>query len=166
MSKRVMWLAEYVWANLGRCSLCARKAFLSAVAACIITVVINATLEQSIWLLMSTVCACLLTSLWIAHILAFTIKSSTGRSATENVNPARRAVLSVFVKTAAAAAFASALPTLSYAQTGHDCAGIGKCPVGAPYCCAKSCGLGRTAYACCASANCLSSAAGSCVVPC
>jgi hypothetical protein len=164
----IMRLARYVWANLGRCPLCTRKAFLATLAAWIITIGASITVKPSIWLSISTICALLLTMLWMAHIVAFSLKSSSAsKFTTADFDPARREIFSIFAKTAVTAAFASALPTISYAQgRGQNCAGIGKCPDGAPYCCSKPCGFGRTAHACCAAANCTSIPQGACIVPC
>ena len=159
MSRTEKWVAEYLWANLGHCSLCTRKAFLSAAAAWIVTVVLSATLEQSVWLPMSEICAGLLTALWLAHILAFAIKSSRSRLVRENFNSERRAVFLVFAKIAAIAVLASAVPSLSYAQS---CGVIGACPSGTT-CCSKNCPSGKTANACCK--NCYATD-GSCIVPC
>ena len=116
MPKWFLWLPRYVWANLGRCPLCTRKAFVAAAAAWG-AVLLSATFDaHSIACDIATFLAIGLSVLWAAHIAAFATKLVGQDRQRDTFNPSRRAVFSIFVRTAITAAAASAAPGLAFAQ--------------------------------------------------
>ena len=127
-------VGSFIWAHLGHCSLCTRKAFLVAAGAWAASAILAFTADWPQALAFAEAIAGGLTALWIAHLLAFAGKAS-GRAreiGPELANPSRRAFLSIFAKTLAFAVVASTVPRLALATANpsNDAAPQGWTPIG------------------------------------
>jgi hypothetical protein len=117
MPKALARVGSFIWAHLGHCSLCTRKAFLTAVSAWAASAILAFGADWPHALTFAEAIAAGLTGLWIAHLLAFAGKAS-GRARNirpELADPSRRAFLPVFAKTLAFAVVASTVPRLAFA---------------------------------------------------
>jgi hypothetical protein len=135
-------IGAILWANIGHCPTCTRKAFVSAVLTWTGTAVLAALDQWPNALLIALLGAVGLTLLWFVHVVVFAIKTASARRKPGNVGPtdmARRASLSIFAKAIAAAAAVSAVPSLANAQNCpcgvcNDCRGGYFCA-----CCNRAC---------------------------
>ena len=116
-----MTLFAFVSSKLGYCAKCVRKAFVIAAAFWVLA--IAALFCGTTAALATTLTfAIALTALWLAHIVAYSKRSS----APERTNLARRAFWGGFAKTLAAVALASAMPRTALADSA--CGGFsGEC---------------------------------------
>jgi hypothetical protein len=144
-----------IWANLGHCHICTRKAFLAAVTAWGLLGVVSAVAPQPIWLPIISISAGALTLLWIAHILAFARKFSLGIDRkSEAFREERRAVFPIFARAAASAVALSVAPRLAFAQAGQCGPNpLNRCSQG-QLCCSRQQPDGRVIYACCSWQSC------------
>lgn len=111
-------LAASLWKNLGYCSNCIRKAFLTAASAWGLALLI-ALSDWSNLLPVAVFGAVGLTMLWIAHLVGFarkvTVATVSGK--VNMATPSRRAVLPLFARALAFAAFASAMSRQAFADS-------------------------------------------------
>ena len=114
MLKMLQQLPSYLWANLGHCPICTRKAFLTAAGAWMVMALSVGLGEPSWFVSLLETGAVGLTTLWVAHLAAFAKKSEVVTRG-EGPDLARRAVVPTFARTLAAAALASTLPRLALA---------------------------------------------------
>jgi hypothetical protein len=110
-------ISSYVWASLGHCSLCARKAFIAAASAWIMLLLVVVILGNSQLLVLSEIAAVGLSVLWLAHLIAFASKVSNRKSGDDVHNLGRRAAFPMFAQTLAFAAVVSAAPRLVQAAS-------------------------------------------------
>jgi len=147
---KIQELAAFIWSNLGYCPNCMRKAFLTALIAWGMVVII-ALLHWSVLVPVAIISAVGLTTLWVAHLVAFdgkaTVAVEISKSNTEYLS--RRTLLPIFVRALAFAAFASSMSRSAFAESpcgGWDNLPCGRCQrrntVSSPceYC--HSCGSG------------------------
>jgi hypothetical protein len=136
MTKAVRQVLAFFWGSLGHCSVCIRKAFLTAAAAWSLTGLIAGS-ELSPVFLPAVVGAVGLTALWVAHLLVFAGRFSQRERkpdrAIQSANAAvearsRRVVLSLFSRALIFGALVSAAPRQAnarYARSGgcgrEDC---------------------------------------------
>jgi hypothetical protein len=136
-------LMSFLWDKLGNCSICIRKAFQAAAAGWSLTLVF-ALLGWSQLVVLTTLGAITLTTLWLAHLLVHARKviivaespdiirsvlPVPGGQSVETVS--RRAMLPLFVRALCAAAVMSATPAFAQQCT----AGTGSCEQdGCPRC--------------------------------
>ena len=114
MLKMLQQLPSYLWANLGHCPICTRKAFLTAAGAWM-AMALSAGLGEPSWFVsLLETGAVGLTALWVAHLAAFAKRAEV---VTRGAGPdlVRRAVIPTFARTLAAAAIASTLPRVALA---------------------------------------------------
>lgn len=116
----------YIQRNLGRCSYCMRKAFRVSIVGWAATMLIAVANGPSRLLNVAAAGAILLTALWLAHLAVFAGRATTGtggsrvtshNQSSERMTVTRRAALPVFARALGFAALASAVPTLTPAQT-------------------------------------------------
>ncbi len=135
-------LTAVIGANVGHCFLCMRKAFLTALGAWGTVLSISALGDPFGILSLIEIVAVALTVLWAAHIVVFARRSSTPPVSPKVAQPdlSRRVSLSMFGKMLAAAAAASAIPSLASAQN-CSCGVCYRCD-GSSYCscCDSYCG--------------------------
>ena len=131
--------------KLGRCALCMRAAFLSAVAGIAAAIAASLLLPSSLALL-SMALAIGFVVLWLAHLAAYATRA-TRHSPPSEAAPqhSRRQALAVFARAFMFVAVASAAPLLlrgaALAQSG--------CPATAPYLCGSDwCCSGPAYYFC------------------
>lgn len=111
------------WGYLGFCPVCRRQAFLAALASWVITTVAFSMYGTNAFVLMLGGLSVFPTSLWLLHLFAFAKKTIDHEGSAEP-NLDRRAVMPLFLKLLAAAAFASALPSAANAT---QCGGTKDC---------------------------------------
>lgn len=111
MFKTLKRSTAFLWGNLGHCPNCVRKAFLAAASAWCLALLIAMAKWPNI-LPVAMIGAVALTTLWVAHIFAFARKVTVATESRKPnlATPSRRALWPLFVRAAAFAAFASALP--------------------------------------------------------
>lgn len=108
----------FLWRNFGQCPACVRKAFLATVIAWLLALCCLIA-DRPTFFALVLANACVLTALWLAHILAFARKTSLFlESRPENgVAVSRRALWPLFLRAAATAAFASAISRTAFADS-------------------------------------------------
>jgi hypothetical protein len=114
-------LLAAVDANLGRCSKCIRKSFLSAGLFWVILAAVEIAgthlPRHLMWLL--TILCVTTTALWLAHLLVSAARSTARSSApqgTAKADQSRRAVFHTFARALGFVAFATALPQWAAAE--------------------------------------------------
>jgi hypothetical protein len=108
---------SFLWANLGHCPSCTRKAFLAAITGWGIVLLAAALTRQSHFLLVTAVFAVGLTALWLMHLLAFANKIFAASYNTASPRLERRTILLMFAQTFTFAALVSAAPRLAQATS-------------------------------------------------
>jgi hypothetical protein len=138
MKKPLEILQELTWARLGQCPHCMRKAFQGGLVAW------GAWCGALVVGIPSPMLACImlaagaLTTLWVAHLLAFSFKVSVSQHANETSVLPRRAFFWNFARAAAFATAGTALPaSIAHAARGKhrnplDCSSVG---LNCPCCC-------------------------------
>jgi predicted SprT family Zn-dependent metalloprotease len=112
--KRFRLLRELLWRNLGYCTTCTKTAFIAAGGGWIVAFAVQ---TSPVLLFIATAFACVLTVLWVAHLLVYTQKTIVV-PANDKASPTtmpRRTVLR-FARTLALAAIASAVPRYAFAM--------------------------------------------------
>jgi hypothetical protein len=109
-----------IWAVLGQCPICMRKAFLAAVLTWCAVILFELAFANNRGLLATGIIAAVsLTILWVGHLLAFAQKVTSavapGKTA-DTLAPSRRDMISIFARAFAAAAAVSAGPVSAIAQ--------------------------------------------------
>ena len=139
-------VAAFVWANLGHCPRCIGSAFRFAAAAWLAAFVTLTVLEQPIVANLLLIVAGLITTLWVAHLVAYATKVTVGvpRSTREaaravagrSENRSRRELFPAFARTLAFVALATSIPMFAKAQSGgtYKPCGMGglRCVEGGP----------------------------------
>ena len=109
MAKAFDRASRTVWANLGHCPYCMKKAFRTAVVACSGLAAATALHLPFSILVLFAVATVGLVLLWIAHLLAFGLKTSVAERQ-ETKQSARRALLINFGRAVAFAAVGTTMP--------------------------------------------------------
>lgn len=124
-------LFQIAWTNLGHCPKCIRKSFISSIISIGIASILFYYFPKSI-ALPATICAGGLTILWLAHIIAFSVRVSARRNLgpSPSIEVPRRKMLGTFTKTLTAIALYSALPKMAMSQ-GQPCT----CPCDSQHTC-------------------------------
>lgn len=128
-------LAQFIWSKLGNCSLCTQAALRLALMAILATIASRFLLPRPATLFIAC-CAIGLLTLWMAHVVVFSLKALARRnksSRTESPMISRRKLFTTFANVAAVTALSSALPKLAIAQ--QSCSDGRTCPASAPYFC-------------------------------
>lgn len=101
------------WNKLGRCSYCMRKTFQFAVAAWLVSVVLNGTLASRLSMLADLI-AILFTALWFIHLSVFAMRRVKDRNQFRELSDvpmaSRRLIILQFARSLSAAAAVTALP--------------------------------------------------------
>jgi hypothetical protein len=101
-----------------------------------------------------------LTSIWFAHIVAFSTRIHEAVKSGKEFDTSRRKLFSLMIRTAAATAIAGMSANTAFADNTP-------CPVvtcgNNLTCCTKNCGGGKTGHHCCTYNDCYN---GKCIVPC
>jgi hypothetical protein len=130
-------LLEFVWARLGHCPYCMRKAFQSASVAWAIWFVAVMGGMPSTLLFCITFMAAALTTLWLTHLVAYAIKSSSARRPDPASDGSRRAFLWDVARAGTFALAGTVLP-VSFAHAARhkhhplNCSSVG---LNCPCCC-------------------------------
>lgn len=155
MTRNFLNPAAYVWAHLGHCSLCTRKAFLCAAAGWVLALLLGTAIgTQSLLFQVVTTFAATITTLWMMHVFAFATKLASGARRGDAFNPGRRSAFSAFAGTAAIAIAGSIAPRLAF---GQERCGAGTC-VNGTHCCVIQYSNGTYSRPFCKSGSCYSSA--------
>jgi len=133
-------LANYVWAQLGRCPYCMRMSFIYAITGIAIAAASSLFLPK-IAVALIALCAVALTALWLAHIIVYSFKTLARHNRirpNESHTPSisRRKMFGTFAKTLATAALATAVPHVVLAGRGRSSKGV-------VFCCSNN---GQTCY--------------------
>jgi hypothetical protein len=111
----------FAWANLGHCPRCVRKALLASFVVWVIFA-LAFTFADPLVASLVAVLAMALSFLWVAHLLAFAVKSKGALPANQLANPERRSAFPLFARAIGAGiAMSVALPQLGSAQTTVTC---------------------------------------------
>lgn len=126
-----------IWASLGRCGLCMRKAFQTAAMAWCFTLALWLLGVEALWQGLAMGLAFGVTLLWLSHLIAFSVKTQSrppcGKQA---VATTRREAIRRFANTFAFIAVSTAIPAFS--QTCSECpsetidGNVGWGPCGSP----------------------------------
>jgi hypothetical protein len=135
-------VGAFLWANIGHCPVCTRKAFLGAMLAWCLVAMLAALDQWPSAFVVALLGAIGLTMLWTIHVVVFSIKAAYVRKKPRTIGPAnlaRRSSLLIFAKAIAAAAAVSTVPSLARAQNCpcgvcSDCRGGTFCA-----CCGRAC---------------------------
>jgi hypothetical protein len=127
-----------VWTSLGNCPCCMRSSFQAAFTAWVVTGFSQAIPFSTRFLTLTSLGACALTALWLAHLLAHALKVSV--AARQQQDPtgntvSRRNTMRIFARAIAAAAVATSIPALAFAEC--DQAAAERCQAAAANCRAK-----------------------------
>jgi hypothetical protein len=111
-------IANWVWNNLGHCPRCTRTAFLTAIALWCVACGLAVFSASAPVVLAAAAAALATTMLWLAHLLAFTKKTSGHVASKFEDNPdlSRRSLAPTFAKILGLAAIASIVPSLASAD--------------------------------------------------
>jgi|GEM_PF-2902188 len=118
---------NFLNSNLGHCTKCMRTAFMATLAAWTLFIVAYVAAPPAIATLVE-LAAISLSALWLAHIIAFAIKTTLSATASAGDNePAsrlpltsRREIVPIFLRTLAFAAAITALPGVITSAYGQD----------------------------------------------
>jgi hypothetical protein len=115
-------LRNYLWRRIGHCYRCARTAFITALCSWGAVALVGAYLSpQGAPFVLSLIAATLLTLLWVAHLVAFSIKDVQFRGTQSQTDSdrqkllARRAILPAFAASLALVTAATVFPSLANA---------------------------------------------------
>ena len=129
-----------LWGSLGGCPFCIQSAFRAASISWALAGVAQAIPITSQFLTVSKTAACILTALWLAHLLAHALKVSIASRPEEKASGrqeaiSRRNIIPIFAQALATVAVATAIPTVVLAQCSGEAAA--RCQAAASKCRAK-----------------------------
>jgi hypothetical protein len=120
-------LNALIWGNLGSCSLCIRKAFLTACGAWSLSLFCYILWQTAFFY--SVVVAVVLSALWLAHIAAFAgkIKFVASKGTSNRSSLSRRELVPLFARGLAIGAIISAAPRQALADGACGADGCDSC---------------------------------------
>ena len=124
MANNMHRLSAFIQANFGHCTRCIRQSALFAACAWAVVALIAVFAASPLLLTLAGIGAVALTALWTAHVLAYAVRASWGKTDGNVVLPdlSRRAMFPAFARALGVAAVGSALPRLGFAaQTKFEC---------------------------------------------
>jgi hypothetical protein len=137
------YFVTFITDALGRCPKCMRTSFLAAISSSVFAIAITVMANYPSVVAMSWIAAVALVGLWIAHLVAYSVRATAFRIAIPEGQGAtflsRREIFPTFFRALGAMALTTALPAATaFAQSRCDCSKCRSdqkcCPTANGYC--------------------------------